>query len=266
MCGRAYSPRFLWMWPNARISIMGGETAASASPPYAEISSRRRTRSLQESDPRAIRAPGPPYYASARLWDDGVVDPAASRRLARLAISASLMRDRRDEVRRVPDVSMVLLENKAGVAWVTLNRPECERFRRFPDRGIEGIFGKIEKDQTIRAMVLAGNARPSAPAPTSMDEAHGGLRLRAEPGRRPALAECWRRSTAMPKRPSRACTPGVRRRHRPGCRLRHCGRHAEAKFCFSEAKLGLSPAHQSARAPRHRRKGGATLLPDGRGV
>ena len=91
MCGRAYSPRFLWMWPNARISVLGGEQAAGV---LATV--RGNFKSQEEED--AFKAPireqyerqGHPYYASARLWDDGVVDPADMRRLFGLAISASL--------------------------------------------------------------------------------------------------------------------------------------------------------------------------------
>jgi 3-methylcrotonyl-CoA carboxylase beta subunit len=91
MCGRAYSPRFLWMWPNARISVLGGEQAASV---LATVRGNFKT----QADENAFKAPileqyerqGHPYYASARLWDDGVVDPADMRRLLGLAISASL--------------------------------------------------------------------------------------------------------------------------------------------------------------------------------
>src|SRR5712672_3177509 len=91
MCGRAYSPRFLWMWPNARISIMGGETAASV---LATVKGEFPSREAEEKFKQPIRdqyeQQGHPYYASARLWDDGVVDPADTRRLLGLAISASL--------------------------------------------------------------------------------------------------------------------------------------------------------------------------------
>jgi 3-methylcrotonyl-CoA carboxylase beta subunit len=91
MCGRAYSPRFLWMWPNARISIMGGEQAASV---LATVKGDFASKDAEESFKKPIREQyerqGHPYYASARLWDDGVVDPADSRRLLGLAISASL--------------------------------------------------------------------------------------------------------------------------------------------------------------------------------
>ncbi|MGH6886309.1 MAG: carboxyl transferase domain-containing protein, partial [Geminicoccales bacterium] len=94
MCGRAYSPRFLWMWPNARISIMGGEQAASV---LATVRGEFKTQADEEAFKSPIREQyerqGHPYYSSARLWDDGVVDPADTRRLLALAISASLNAD-----------------------------------------------------------------------------------------------------------------------------------------------------------------------------
>jgi 3-methylcrotonyl-CoA carboxylase beta subunit len=98
MCGRAYSPRFLWMWPNARISVMGGQQAASvlATVRRDAIEAKGGTWSAEEEE--AFKRPileqyerqGHPYYSSARLWDDGVVDPADTRRLLALAISAAL--------------------------------------------------------------------------------------------------------------------------------------------------------------------------------
>ena len=98
MCGRAYSPRFLWMWPNARISVMGGQQAAAvlATVRRDAIEAKGGTWSAEEEE--AFKRPileqyerqGHPYYSSARLWDDGVVDPADTRRLLALAISASL--------------------------------------------------------------------------------------------------------------------------------------------------------------------------------
>ena len=97
MCGRAYSPRFLWMWPNARISVMGGEQAASvlATVKRDGIEHKGGTWSAEEEE--AFKAPirqqyeeqGHPYYASARLWDDGVIDPADTRRVLALGLAAS---------------------------------------------------------------------------------------------------------------------------------------------------------------------------------
>jgi 3-methylcrotonyl-CoA carboxylase beta subunit len=91
MCGRAYSPRMLWMWPNARISIMGGEQAASV---LATVKGDFKSKEDEEKFKSPIREQyerqGHPYYSSARLWDDGVVDPVDSRRLLGLALSAAL--------------------------------------------------------------------------------------------------------------------------------------------------------------------------------
>ncbi len=87
MCGRAYSPRFLWMWPNARISVMGGEQAASV------LATVRGDMTAQEEEEfkAPIRAQyehqGNPYYSTARLWDDGVIDPADTRTVLGLALS-----------------------------------------------------------------------------------------------------------------------------------------------------------------------------------
>ncbi|MCX7693524.1 MAG: methylcrotonoyl-CoA carboxylase [Tepidimonas taiwanensis] len=98
MCGRAYSPRFLWMWPNARISVMGGEQAASvlATIRRDAIEAKGGTWSAQEEE--AFKAPiraqyerqGHPYYATARLWDDGIIDPVDTRRVLALGLSAAL--------------------------------------------------------------------------------------------------------------------------------------------------------------------------------
>jgi len=98
MCGRAYSPRFLWMWPNARISVMGGEQAAAVLATVRRDGIEAKGGSWSAEEEAKFRRPileqyehqGHPYYASARLWDDGVVDPADMRRLLGLAISASL--------------------------------------------------------------------------------------------------------------------------------------------------------------------------------
>jgi 3-methylcrotonyl-CoA carboxylase beta subunit len=98
MCGRAFGPRFLWMWPNARISVMGGEQAASvlATVKRDGIEGKGGAWSAQEEE--AFKAPirqqyeeqGHPYYASARLWDDGIIDPADTRRVLALGLSAAL--------------------------------------------------------------------------------------------------------------------------------------------------------------------------------
>jgi 3-methylcrotonyl-CoA carboxylase beta subunit len=98
MCGRAYSPRFLWMWPNARISVMGGEQAASVLAQVRRDNMEARGQTWSAEEEEAFKSPireqyelqGNPYYASARLWDDGVIDPADTRRVLGLGLSASL--------------------------------------------------------------------------------------------------------------------------------------------------------------------------------
>jgi 3-methylcrotonyl-CoA carboxylase beta subunit len=98
MCGRAYSPRFLWMWPNARIGVMGGEQAASVLATVRRDGVQARGGTWTDEQDRAVKQPileqfeqqSHPYYASARLWDDGIIDPADTRRVLALAISASL--------------------------------------------------------------------------------------------------------------------------------------------------------------------------------
>lgn len=98
MCGRAYSPRFLWMWPNARISVMGGGQAANVLAQVRRDGLERSGESWSDEDEDAFKQPileqyerqGHPYYASARLWDDGVIDPAETRTYLGLGLSAAL--------------------------------------------------------------------------------------------------------------------------------------------------------------------------------
>lgn len=97
MCGRAYDPRFLFMWPNARISVMGGEQAAGVLTQVKKQQKERAGERWNEADEKALKQPvidkyeeqGHPYYASARLWDDGVIDPATTREVLGLALSAT---------------------------------------------------------------------------------------------------------------------------------------------------------------------------------
>jgi len=98
MCGRGYSPRFLWMWPNARISVMGGEQAASVLATVKRDSIESKGGMWSQDDEEVFKSPirdqyerqGHPYYASARLWDDGIIEPKDTRQVLGLAISASL--------------------------------------------------------------------------------------------------------------------------------------------------------------------------------
>ena len=98
MCGRAFNPRFLWMWPNARVSVMGGEQAANVLAQVKRDGLEARGQSWSSDDEEAFKRPlleqfetqGHPYYASARLWDDGIIDPAATRDVLGLGLATTL--------------------------------------------------------------------------------------------------------------------------------------------------------------------------------
>ena len=97
MCGRAYEPRLLWMWPNARISVMGGEQAAGVLTTVKRDQLARSGQPFTSAEEAAIRDPilakyeheGSPYYSTARLWDDGILDPADTRTALALGLSAA---------------------------------------------------------------------------------------------------------------------------------------------------------------------------------
>ncbi|MEM1020731.1 MAG: carboxyl transferase domain-containing protein, partial [Pseudomonadota bacterium] len=98
MCGRAYAPRFLWTWPNSRISVMGGEQAANVLATVKRDNLDAKGEAWSEAEEETFKAPiraqyeaqGHPYYASARLWDDGVIDPAQTRDVLGLSLSVAL--------------------------------------------------------------------------------------------------------------------------------------------------------------------------------
>jgi 3-methylcrotonyl-CoA carboxylase beta subunit len=98
MCGRAFGPRFLWMWPNARISVMGGEQAAGVLARVRRDNLEAKGETWSKEDEEKFKDPireqyetqGHPYYASARLWDDGIIDPAETRTVLGLGLSAAL--------------------------------------------------------------------------------------------------------------------------------------------------------------------------------
>jgi 3-methylcrotonyl-CoA carboxylase beta subunit len=98
MCGRAYGPRMLWMWPNARISVMGGEQAANVLATVRRDGIEARGGDWPAAEESAFKegiltqyeTQGHPYYATARLWDDGIIDPADTRRILGLALSVSM--------------------------------------------------------------------------------------------------------------------------------------------------------------------------------
>jgi len=98
MCGRAYQPRQLWMWPNARISVMGGEQAADVLATIKEDQLEAKGKKMTKAEVKKLRDPilekyeaeGNPYYSTARLWDDGIIDPMDTRMILALGISTSL--------------------------------------------------------------------------------------------------------------------------------------------------------------------------------
>jgi 3-methylcrotonyl-CoA carboxylase beta subunit len=98
MCGRAYSPRFLWMWPNARISVMGGEQAANVLAQVKRDALEKAGRQADQAEEEAFKAgiaeqyarQSSAYYASARLWDDGIIDPRATRATLAHGLSIAL--------------------------------------------------------------------------------------------------------------------------------------------------------------------------------
>jgi 3-methylcrotonyl-CoA carboxylase beta subunit len=97
MCGRAYDPRFLWMWPNARISVMGGEQAAAVLATVRRDAAEARGETWTAEDEEAFRRPirdqyetqGSPYYSTARLWDDAIIDPVDTRRVLGMGLEAA---------------------------------------------------------------------------------------------------------------------------------------------------------------------------------
>ena len=97
MCGRAYGPRFLWMWPSARISVMGGEQAASVLATVRRDNIEAKGGSWSKEEEAAFKKPileqydreGHPYYATARIWDDGILDPVDTRMALALGLAAS---------------------------------------------------------------------------------------------------------------------------------------------------------------------------------
>ncbi|KAH8304205.1 probable methylcrotonoyl-CoA carboxylase beta chain, mitochondrial [Drosophila kikkawai] len=98
MCGRAYSPRFLYMWPNSRISVMGGVQAANVLAQITQDQRKRAGKEFSEAEAQKLKAPivemfeaeGSPYYSTARLWDDGIIDPANTRQVLGLSLKAAL--------------------------------------------------------------------------------------------------------------------------------------------------------------------------------
>ena len=173
MCGRAYSPRFLWMWPSARISVMGGEQAASVLATVRRDNIEARGGTWPKEEEEAFKQPireqydreGHPYYATARLWDDGILDPVDTRMALALGlVSGDEPADRPDEVRRLPDVSMIVPPVKTavagGVARLTLNR--ADQMNSFDGDTARAIVDAVEAfaaDDAVRVLVVGSEGR-----------------------------------------------------------------------------------------------------------
>ena len=141
MCGRAYEPRQLWMWPNARISVMGGEQAATVLSMVGDVDEDEIRAKYEEE--------GNPYYSTARLWDDGIIDPLDTRRVLALGLAAALQRpDPRDDVRRLPDVIARILiwnlfDSKTNIAELREHLPYAARRRALDLEQGDERFGLV---------------------------------------------------------------------------------------------------------------------------
>ncbi len=186
MCGRAYDPRFLWMWPNARISVMGGEQAASV---LAEVRGPEKddTEEFKAGIREQYDVQGSPYYSTARLWDDGVIDPAETRRVLGMGLAATAHAPVVDAVlRRLPDVMAPLVgevarrlsrnQGKATMFDTVLiaNRGEIAlRVMRTCARlGIRTVALYTDADATaphVRASVAAGGDARRVPSYLDID-------------------------------------------------------------------------------------------------
>ena len=153
MCGRAYDPRFLWMWPNARISVMGGEQAASVLATVRRDGIEGKGGEWSAEDEEAFKEPirdqyehqGSPYYSTARLWDDGIIDPLDTRRVLGMGLAAAAQRAGPGALlRHLADVSNViqrlLIANRGEIA--------CRIIRSARDMGMHTIAVHTEIDRS----------------------------------------------------------------------------------------------------------------------
>ena len=284
MCGRAYEPRFLWMWPNARISVMGGEQAAGVLTTVKKDQLARDGQTLSAADEQAIRQPilekyereGSPYYSTARLWDDGILDPVDTRQALALGLSAACNapvpnRSSASFACRAPRMSVLTItrrDDEPSVLRVSLNRPDVRN--AFDETVIAALTAAAKdaaRDSTVRAIVLSGEGPAfcagadlgwmmKAVAYTRQDN----LRDAEDLARMLELLDSLPVSAHRPRPRRRA-----RRRCRPGRRLRHRRRRRRRGVCVQRNEA-RHPAgrHLTLRAREDRGLGGARAVPDRR--
>ena len=252
MCGRAYSPRFLWMWPNARISVMGGEQAAAVLATVKRDGIEARGGAWSAEEERAFKAPmleqyehqGHPYYATARLWDDGVVDPADTPPGARpLARGDAERADPGDEVRRVPDVRA-----RQHVHQDPDRQPRRDRLPRHQDGAADGHRDRRRllrrrRERTPRPPRRRGGAhRPVAGARVLPRAARRSSTPRRRPARRRSI-----RATASSRRTRPSPRPAPRRASSSSARrpsaIRAMGSKSAAKTLMEKAGVPLTPGY-----------------------
>ena len=239
MCGRAFSPRFLWTWPNSRISVMGGEQAANvlarvrrdALEARRQVVEHRRRRGIQGAHPDQYEEQGNPYYATARLWDDGIVDPLDTRRVLALGLAAAQNAPvEPDALRRLSHVRIrtmseptIEVEQAGAVAWVWMNRPAVHNaLNEAMIDELAETFLDLGEDPAVRVIVLSGRgksfsaggdieymkrqgaaparnqsrhrarARRDVPHHRHLSQAHHRARERGGHGRRPGTGGCVR--------------------------------------------------------------------------
>ena len=260
MCGRAYSPRFLWMWPNARISVMGGEQAAGVLATVRRDGMALKGGEWSAEEEEKFKAPirsqyetqGHPYYATARMWDDGVVDPAQARRVLGLSFAAALNAPiPSDEVRRLPDVSMAMtyltlrLERRGPAAWIWMNRPEVHNaFDETLIADLTAAFAAVDADRNVRAIVLAGEGKSfSAGADLNWMRRQGTAAFEDNVADARRLADLYR-TIALCETPTLARVHGAALGGGMGlaavCDI--CVASTQAQFATSEVRLGIIPA------------------------
>ncbi len=258
MCGRAYSPRFLWMWPNARISRDGrraGGHRARHRPARRHGGAAGKSWSREDED--AFKAPireqyetqGHPYYATARLWDDGIIDPAADPPRARpRALGDAQRADRADRLRRLPDVmaqsmfDRILIANRGEIA--------CRVIRTARRLGIRTVAVYSDADAGARHVRLADEACCIGPAAGARELPRSAASSppRRRPARRRSIpATASSRRTPTSPRPARRA--GIVFIGPPAAAIRAMGSKSAAKTHHGKGR-------RAARARLSRRRPG----------